>query len=40
MLFNVDLDQAMFTYNKNEIIQNNAEVQLWKKAVKTRSEFR
>jgi len=25
-LFNVDLDQAMITYNKNETIQNNAEV--------------
>jgi len=24
MLFNVHLDQAMITYNKDEIIQNNA----------------
>ena len=40
MLINVDLDKAMITYNKNELIQNNADIQLRKKAVKTRSEFR
>jgi hypothetical protein len=39
-LFNLDLSQAMITYNCNEVIQNNAEVQLWKKLVKRRSDFR
>jgi hypothetical protein len=33
-LFNADLNQAMITYNKTEIIEDNAKVQLWKKSVK------